>query len=131
MSMERSGAAQVQAAQAAVDNAKLNVGWTTVTSPISGIAGIAKVGIGDLMTPNTVMSTVSAVDPIYVDFSISEQDYLRFVKAGTGHKAGADLELILGDGSTFESSRARVVGQPGGGLADGHNPSPCRISESW
>ena len=103
MSMERSGAAQVQAAQAAVDNAKLNVGWTTVTSPISGIAGIAKVGIGDLMTPNTVMSTVSTVDPIYVDFSISEQDYLRFVKAGTGHKAGADLELILGDGSTFES----------------------------
>ncbi|MGD1082722.1 MAG: efflux RND transporter periplasmic adaptor subunit, partial [Candidatus Sulfotelmatobacter sp.] len=65
-SMERSGQAQVQAAQAAVDNANLNLGWTTVTSPISGIAGIAKVGIGDLMTPNTVMSTVSTVDPIYV-----------------------------------------------------------------
>jgi membrane fusion protein (multidrug efflux system) len=102
LSMQRSGAAQVQAAQAAVDNAKLNRGWTTVTSPISGIAGIAKVGIGDLMTPNTVMATVSTVDPIYVDFSISEQDYLRFVKAGTGGKAGADLELMLGDGSKFE-----------------------------
>jgi membrane fusion protein (multidrug efflux system) len=103
-SMERSGQAQVQSAQAAVDNAKLNVGWTTVTSPISGIAGIAKVGIGDLMTPNTVMSTVSTVDPIYVDFSISEQDYLRFIKSGTGRQAGADLQLILGDGSTFPHS---------------------------
>jgi len=103
-SMERSGQAQVQAAQAAVDNAKLNLGWTTVTSPISGIAGIAKVGIGDLMTPNTVMSTVSTVDPIYVDFSISEQDYLRFIKSGTGRQAGADLQLILGDGSTFPHS---------------------------
>lgn len=103
-SMERSGQAQVQAAQAAVDNANLNLGWTTVTSPISGIAGIAKVGIGDLMTPNTVMSTVSTVDPIYVDFSISEQDYLRFIKSGIGRQAGADLQLILGDGSTFPHS---------------------------
>ena len=83
-SMQRAAAAQVDAAQAALDNAKLNLGWTTVASPISGIAGIAKVGIGDLMTPNTVMATVSAVDPIYVDFSITEQDYLRFVREKTG-----------------------------------------------
>ncbi len=100
-SQERSGAAQVRAAQAALDNAKLNLGWTTVTSPITGIAGIAKVGVGDLMTPNTVMATVSTVNPIYVDFSISEQDYLRFARTGTGHQAGADMELMLGDGSEF------------------------------
>ena len=41
----------MDADQAVLDNAKLNLGWTTVTSPISGIAGVAKVGIGDLMTP--------------------------------------------------------------------------------
>lgn len=102
--MEKASKAQVDAAQAVLDNAKLNVGWTTVVSPISGIAGIAKVGIGDLMTPNTVMATVSAVDPIYVDFSIAEQDYLRFAREKNGRAAGRHLELILGDGSLFPRS---------------------------
>ena len=77
-SMERAATAEVDADQAALDNAKLNLGWTTVTSPISGIAGISKVGVGDLMTPTTVMTTISNVNPIYVDFSIAEQDYMRF-----------------------------------------------------
>jgi membrane fusion protein (multidrug efflux system) len=100
-SMQRAAAAEVDAAQATLDNANLNLGWTTVASPISGIAGIAKVGIGDLMTPNTVMATVSAVDPIYIDFSITEQDYLRFVREKTGRSAGKNLQLFLGDGSIF------------------------------
>jgi membrane fusion protein (multidrug efflux system) len=100
-SSKRAASAEVDAAQASLDNAKLNQGWTTVVSPISGIAGIAKVGIGDLMTPNTVMATVSAVDPIYVDFSITEQDYLRFVRDKIGRRAGEDIQLILGDGTTF------------------------------
>src|ERR1700756_1486923 len=103
-SMEKAGKAQVDAAQAVLDNAKLNLGWTTVVSPISGIAGIAKVGIGDLMSPNTAMATVSAVDPIYVDFSIAEQDYLRFAREKNGRAAGRHLELILGDGSVFPQS---------------------------
>ena len=68
----------MDADQAVLDNAKLNLGWTTVTSPISGIAGVAKVGIGDLMTPTTVMTSVSNVNPIYVDVNIAEQDYMRF-----------------------------------------------------
>ena len=101
LSSQRAASAEVEAAQASLDNAKLNLGWTTVASPISGIAGIAKVGIGDLMTPNTVMATVSAVDPIYVDFSITEQDYLRFVRQKNGRTAGKNLELILGDGSVY------------------------------
>ena len=85
-SMQRAGAAEVAAAQATLDNAKLNLGWTTVASPISGIAGIAKVGVGDLMTPNTVMATVSAVDPIYVDFS---------AMALAAEEAGLDLLAYL------------------------------------
>jgi membrane fusion protein (multidrug efflux system) len=100
-SMQRAATAQVAAAQAVLDNAKLSLTWTTVVSPISGIAGIAKVGVGDLMTPVTTMATVSAIDPIYVDFSIAEQDYLRFSREKTGRVIGRDLELILGDGSTF------------------------------
>jgi len=98
-SMQRAATAQVSAAQAVLENAKLNLSWATVVSPISGIAGIAKVGIGDLMTPNTIMATVSALNPVYVDFSISEQDYLRFARDRTGR--GKDLELILGDGTTY------------------------------
>ena len=101
LSSETAGKAGVDANQAVLDNAKLNLGWTTVTSPISGIAGVSKVQIGDLMTPITVMTTISSVNPIYVDFNIAEQDYLRFVREKTGRSAGQDLELILGDGTVY------------------------------
>ena len=100
-SMERAATAEVEANQAGLDNAKLNLSWTTVTSPISGIAGVRKVGVGDLITPTTVMTTISAVDPIDVDFSITEQDYLRFVREKSGQAAGRSLQLILGDGTMF------------------------------
>ena len=101
LSSETAGKAGVDANQAVLDNAELNLGWTTVTSPISGIAGVSKVQIGDLMTPITIMTTISSVNPIYVDFNIAEQDYLRFVREKTGRSAGQDLELILGDGTVY------------------------------
>jgi len=101
LSSESAAKAGVDANQAAVDNAKLNLGWTTVTSPISGIAGVSKVQVGDLMTPTTTMTTISSVNPIYVDINVAEQDYLRFVREKTGRKAGQDFELILGDGTTY------------------------------
>jgi membrane fusion protein, multidrug efflux system len=100
-SSERAATASVDADQAALDNAKLNLGWTTVTSPISGIAGVAKVGIGDLMTPTTVMTTVSSVNPIYVDVNIAEQDYMRFAHEKANTTGNRNLELILGDGSPY------------------------------
>jgi membrane fusion protein, multidrug efflux system len=108
LSMQKAGNAEVDAKKAALDNAKLNLGWTAVTSPISGIAGIAQVAVGDLITPNTTMVTVSNVQPIYVDISISEQDYLRFNREKSGRSAGQNLELILGDGTVF-SHRGRVL----------------------
>ena len=109
-SMERAATAEVDADQATLDNAKLNLGWTTVTSPISGIAGISKVGIGDLMTPTTVMTTISNVNPIYVDFSIAEQDYMRFAREKSGQAAGRSLQLVLGDGTVFpQRGRALLV----------------------
>jgi len=107
-SSERAATATVDADQAVLDNAKLNLGWTTVTSPISGIAGVAKVGIGDLMTPTTVMTTVSSVNPIYVDVSIAEQDYLRFRREKPGNTGSENLELILGDGTVYPR-RGRVL----------------------
>jgi membrane fusion protein (multidrug efflux system) len=100
-SSERAASATVDADQAALDNAKLNLGWTTVTSPISGIAGVAKVGIGDLITPTTVMTTVSTVNPIYVDINIAEQDYMRFQRNKPSQSKQPNLELILGDGTIY------------------------------
>ncbi len=100
-SAERAATAGVDANQAVLDNAKLNLGWTTVTSPISGIAGVAKVAIGDLMTPNTVMTTISNVNPIYVDVSVAEQDYMRFTREKSNSATRQNLELILGDGTVY------------------------------
>lgn len=101
-SMQRAASASVDADQAVLDNAKLNLGWTTVTSPISGIAGVAKVAIGDLITPATVMTTVSSVDPIYVDINVAEQDYLKFQREKKkGQTTGRNLQLILGDGTVY------------------------------
>jgi len=101
VSMQRAAKAEVEADQAVLDNAKLNLAWTTVSSPISGIAGVAKVGIGDLISPNTVMTIVSNVNPIYVDVSIAEQDYLRFSREKPGDRGSREIQLILGDGTTF------------------------------
>ncbi len=100
-SFERAATAAVDADQAVLDNAKLNLLWTTVTSPISGIAGVAKVAIGDLMTPVTVMTTISNVDPIYVDVNIAEQDYLKFQREKPTSAGKTNLELILGDGKVY------------------------------
>ena len=100
-SFERAATAAVDADQAALDNAKLNLLWTTVTSPISGIAGVAKVAIGDLMSPVTVMTTISNVDPIYVDVNIAEQDYLKFQREKPAGTSKTSLELILGDGKAY------------------------------
>ncbi len=81
-------------------NAKLNLDWTTVRSPIDGIAGIAQAQIGDLIAPTTLMTTVSQVDPIKVYFPISEQEYLRFSARNDPNDPNPErrvpLELILG-----------------------------------
>jgi membrane fusion protein (multidrug efflux system) len=101
LSMQRAATAEMNADQAVIDNAKLNLGWTTVTSPIAGIAGISKVAVGDLMTPSTVMTTISNVDPIYVDFNIAEQDYMRFTRDKKGQAARRSLQMILGDSTPY------------------------------
>jgi len=64
----RGSQAQVEAAQAAVQTAKLNLEWTRVLAPIDGIAGIAPVQVGDLVTSSTLLTTVSQLDPIKVTF---------------------------------------------------------------
>jgi RND family efflux transporter MFP subunit len=99
--------AQVQASEAAVENARLNLGWTKIYSPIDGIAGIAPVQVGDLVTPSTVLTTVSQVDPMKVTFPITEREYLRYADRIKEHQEKGrsqnepELQLILANGSTY------------------------------
>jgi membrane fusion protein, multidrug efflux system len=98
-SARSSAQATVGALQAAVEQARLNVSWTRVTSPISGIAGLAKGQVGDLVSPQTILTTVSTLDPIRVDYQVGEQEYLQLQNDPA--MRNAELQLILADGSTF------------------------------
>lgn len=98
--------ASVSAARASVEQARLNVSWTRVTAPISGIAGIALAQVGNLVNPQSVLTTVSKVDPIRVSFPMSEQEYLHYQNDPA--MRAAELVLILGDGSTYPQ-RGRIT----------------------
>jgi membrane fusion protein (multidrug efflux system) len=82
--------ANIQTYEAAVEQARLNLGFTQVQSLIDGIAGIATTQVGSLVSPQTVLTSISQVDPIKAYFSISEQEYLALAarRGGTG---GPDL----------------------------------------
>jgi len=100
--------AQIQAAEAAVQTARLNLEFTRLTSPIDGIAGVAQLQVGALVSPSSPpVTTVSTVDPIKVYFTVSEQEYLdwnrRFPTEASLDAANrrVRLELILADGTTY------------------------------
>lgn len=99
--------ALVAAAKAQVEQAQLNLSFTKVRSLIDGVAGLAKGQIGDLVGPNTILTTVSQVQPIKANFAISEQEYLKFAKRisavteGKRQAGQTQLELILSDGTVY------------------------------
>lgn len=67
--------AQVQAAEAAVENAKLNLDYCTIHSPIDGRAGARLVDVGNVVQANTTgLLLIQRLDPIYADFTVTEQD---------------------------------------------------------
>ena len=101
-----SAKAQLEAAEASLKTAKLNLGFTKITSPVTGIAGIAKAQIGDLLSPSmtTELTTVSVVDPIQAYFNISEREYLKIANAAIAAGSKPErvpLELFLVDGSLY------------------------------
>ena len=99
--------AGVKAAEAQVEQAKLNLEFTDVKSLLDGISGIAQVQIGNLVNPTTVLTSVSQVNPMKAYFSISEQEYIHFadrINAETQKETpanGPPFELILADGSVY------------------------------
>ncbi len=116
---------QLQAAKAQLDQAALNLSYTQVSSPIDGVAGLALVRVGNLVGQDgpTLLTTVSQLDPIRVNFPMAESDYLRyrdrlthldqhdlawarkqFAKletGGTTDDGDSGVELVLADGSTY------------------------------
>jgi membrane fusion protein (multidrug efflux system) len=99
---ELSSRSSVEAAQAAVEEAQLNLEFTKITSPVDGIAGIAKAQLGNLVGPNmqTELTSVSTVDPIKAYINVSEQEYLEVGKSNPNPEK-IPLELILADGSVY------------------------------
>ena len=96
---EQATHAAVIAAQAVVEKARLDLGFTKVISPIDGIAGIARTQLGNLVGPGSIgeLTMVSTVNPIKVFIPMSEQEYLKYVVNGHGRAQQIPLELILAD----------------------------------
>lgn len=100
--------AQIEAAQAAVEQAQINLNFTHLVAPIDGIAGIAQLQVGALVNPSSPpVTTVSTVDPIKVYFTVSEQEYLEFNRwypseaARENQEKKMPLQLVLADGTTY------------------------------
>ncbi len=105
-----SAKAEVNAAAAALANARVEQGYTRITAPISGLIGISKYQVGDYVNPTAMggsLNTISAVGEMRVRFPISESEYLRFVKRLRSDTASVrglvkiPVKLILGDGTEF------------------------------
>lgn len=100
----RAAKAASDSARANLEKAQLDLDWTQIKSPIDGIAGVSVAQVGDLISENTVLTTVSQLDPIKVSFPISEQEYMRYAErmqlamADQRPREGI-LELVLADGS--------------------------------
>jgi RND family efflux transporter MFP subunit len=100
--------ASVLAAKANVEQAELNLEFTKVTSLVSGIAGIARVQIGNLVGPSSILTSISQVDPIKAYFTVSEQVFMDFHRRFPTERSVEEqrkrmpLQLILGDGSIYE-----------------------------
>jgi membrane fusion protein (multidrug efflux system) len=105
---EKSARAALLQRKAAADRARLDLANTQVRSPVTGQIGLQQVELGALVSAGqTILATVSTLDPVFVYFSIPEAEYLRFVR-GSGSReaaakqaAGRPIRLILPDGSTY------------------------------
>jgi RND family efflux transporter MFP subunit len=131
--------AAVVTAEANVESASLNLGFTKVLSLIDGIAGIAQTQIGNLVTQQTTLTAVSQVNPIKAYFSISEQEYLAMsdrIKGSVDMLAAGNpepLQLTLENGSVFPQvgrivfTDRQVDGQTGTIRIVGAFPNPGNI----
>jgi membrane fusion protein (multidrug efflux system) len=108
-----SAQAEVEASKASLANAQVELGYTRIASPISGLIGISKYQVGDYVNPTAMggsLNTVSSVGEMRVRFPISEAEYLRFVRrlrsdtSSVKGFTGIQVKLILGDGTEFNET---------------------------
>lgn len=106
---EKSAQAAVDQRKAAAERARLDVTNTEVRSPVTGQIGLQQVEIGGLVAAGqTVLATVSTLDPVYVTFNITEADYIRFMKGAGSQQVAAEqarankFQLILPDGTVYD-----------------------------
>lgn len=107
--------AAYEAARSQVQMASDNLGDTIVTAPFSGTLSMDDVNVGTFVTAGqTPMVTISSTDPLYVQFDMSESEYLQLKreKSGTG-TLGNHLKLRLSDGSIYEETGSIVQVSPG------------------
>ena len=104
----RESEADVRAAEAAVETARLNLGFTRITSPIDGRVGKAEVTLGNLVTggsaSSTLLTTVVSIDPIYVAFEGDEGVYLKYAQLG-------QLRELRGSSSTRNTVRVALANE--------------------
>ena len=103
--------ASVESKKAALDSARINLDWTTVTAPIAGRIGISSVTPGALVTAEqtTTLATIRGLDTIYVDLTRSSVDLLRLRKQSLATNSDTlSVTLTLEDGSTY-SEKGRLA----------------------
>lgn len=107
---EKSAAAAVESSRANLSRAEMDLGYTKLVAPLNGLAGKANVSEGSYVNPgqNGLLTTVAQLDPIFVNFSLSENEWLNYaeeLKKGTLRfptgAAGFDVQLILSNTLTM------------------------------
>jgi membrane fusion protein (multidrug efflux system) len=105
---QQAAAAAVQMAEADVEQAKLNLGYTTITTPVTGLSSYARVQDGAYLNPqNSLLTYVAQVDPIWLNFTLSENDILARKSGISSGKLRPPpdqdfvVEALLADGSIF------------------------------
>jgi RND family efflux transporter MFP subunit len=108
--LNQANVAKVGASEAALETAQLNLGFTKITAPFDGIAGISQAQIGDLVGPTgstSTLTTESKVDPIRLYFPISEREYrehsnlLRAAMNKPDSEREAVIEMLFADGTVY------------------------------
>jgi membrane fusion protein (multidrug efflux system) len=148
VAQEEASLAGVRAAEAGVELAEIELGYTRITAPIAGLIGLTKAKPGEFVgrEPNpVVLNTLSDIDPILVRFSISEREYLRLARpylkshdgtrrtGGPGAGNSPDLDLILADGSEhseagkLEGSAQSIDPQTGTYSVEASFPNPDKF----
>jgi membrane fusion protein (multidrug efflux system) len=112
---DHAAAAAVEIARANVEQAQLNLGYTTIRSPVAGVSSYARVNVGSYLDQqNSLLTYVSPLDPMYVNFSISENEMLEMRAArASGQLRMPDedkfeVEVVLANGTTF-SQKGRIT----------------------